>query len=140
MRLTLEKVLILKNIPAFDDVSESALSDFIYASEEVAYKANQEIVKKGTVSDSLFIILHGMVQIKENENILSEVEPRQMFGELSALNPGIVEVSVTAKEETIALKMTSDKLYEIMSLHPSIMKGIIKGLVSRLQLLDNRHI
>ena len=140
MRLTLEKVLILKNIPAFEGVSESALSDFIYASEEVAFPAGTEIVAKGQVNNSLYIILHGMVQIKEGETTLSELETRQMFGELTALNPSVVEVTVTAKEETIALRMTSDKVYEMMALHPSIAKGIIKVLVSRLQLLDNRHI
>ncbi len=140
MRLTLEKVLVLKNIPAFEHVSESALSDFIYACEEVAYAAGKEIVARGSVNDSLFIILHGMVQIKEGETVVSELETRQMFGELTALNPSVVEVSVYAKEETIALKMNSERLYEIMSLHPSITKGIIKVLVSRLQLLDNRHI
>ncbi len=140
MRLTLEKVLVLKNITAFEQVSESAISDFIYACEEVAYSAGEEIVEKGSENDCLFIILHGMVQIKENGAILSELETRQMFGELTALNPSVVEVSVIAKEETIALKIKSEKLYEIMSLHPSITKGIIKVLVSRLQLLDNRHI
>ncbi len=140
MRLTLEKVLVLKNVPAFEHVSESALSDLIYASEEVAYPAGTEIVEKGSVNDSLYIILHGMVQIKEGDTVLSEMETRQMFGELTALNPSVVDVSVTAKDETIALKITSARLYEMMALHPGITKGLIKVLVSRLQLLDNRHI
>ena len=47
MRLSLEKVLVLKNIPAFADVSEAALSDFIYASEEIAFPKGKDILKKG---------------------------------------------------------------------------------------------
>lgn len=140
MRLTLEKVLVLKNIPVFEDVSESAISDFIFASEEVAFAVGEDIIQKGQQGDSLFIILHGLVQIHEGNNVLSELETRQLFGELTALCPSAVPMTVTAVEETVALKISSEKLYEIMSLHPSIAKGLIKVLVTRLQLLDNRRI
>lgn len=140
MRLTLEKVLVLKNIPAFEQVSESALSDFIFATEEVAFHEREEIIEKGSMNNHLYIILHGRVKIHEDETLLSEMETRQMFGELTVLNPSVVSVTVTALEETIALRISSEKLYEMMALHPSIAKGLIKVLVSRLQLLDNRHI
>lgn len=140
MRLTLEKVLVLKNIPAFQDVSESALSDFIYASEEVAYAPGKEIVSKGSLNKYLYVLLHGMVQVKDGDTVLSEAETHQVFGELTALHPEIVDVSVEAVQETIALRISSENLYEIMALHPSIAKGIIKVLVTRLKVLDNRHI
>ncbi len=140
MRLTLEKVLVLKNITAFAEASESALSDFIYASEEVAYSAGQEIVAKGARNNYLYILLYGRVAIKDGETVLSEAETHQVFGELTALTPDVVDVSVVAEEETIALRISSENLYEIMTLHPSIAKGIIKMLVSRLKVIDNRHI
>ena len=140
MRLSLEKVLVLKNIPAFADVSESALSDFIYASEEVAFAKGKDILKKGDVNKYLYILLAGMVQITDGETILSEVSVQEMFGEMTALNPASIDVTVTASEETLALRISSENLYEMMALHPNITKGIIKTLVSRLKILDNRHI
>ena len=140
MRLSLEKVLVLKNIPAFADVSEAALSDFIYASEEIAFPKGKDILKKGEINRYLYVLLTGMVQIHEGETILSEVRGQEMFGEITALSPNITEVNVTAVEETLALRISSENLYEIMGLHPNITKGIIKTLVSRLKVLDNRHI
>ncbi len=140
MRLTLEKVLVLKNIAAFAEASESALSDLIYASEEVAYPAGHEIVAKGSRNHYLYILLYGRVAVKDGETVLSEAETHQVFGELTALDPASVDVSVVAEEETIALRISSENLYEIMTLHPSIAKGIIKVLVSRLKVIDNRHI
>lgn len=140
MRLSLEKVLVLKNIPAFADVSETALSDFIYASEEVAFPKGKDILKKDDLNKYLYVLLTGMVQIHEGETILSEVRGQEMFGEMTALNPSSVDVSVTAIEETLLLRISSENLYEIMALHPNITKGIIKSLVSRLKVLDNRHI
>lgn len=140
MRLSLEKVLVLKNIPAFADVSESALSDFIYASEEVAFAKGKDILKKGDVNKYLYILLAGMVRLTDGETILSEVSVQEMFGEMTALNPTAIDVTVTAVEETLALRISSENLYEMMALHPNITKGIIKTLVNRLKVLDNRHI
>jgi len=140
MRLSLEKVLVLKNIPAFADVSESALSDFIYASEEVAFAKGKDILKKGDINKYLYILLAGMVQLHDGETILSEVRVQEMFGEMTALYPSQTDVSVTATEETLALRISSENLYEMMALHPNITKGIIKTLVNRLKVLDNRHI
>lgn len=140
MRLSLEKVLVLKNIPAFADVSESALSDFIYASEEVAFAKGKDILKKGDINKYLYILLAGMVQLHDGETILSEVRVQEMFGEMTALHPSQTDVSVTATEETLALRISSENLYEMMALHPNITKGIIKTLVNRLKVLDNRHI
>lgn len=140
MRLSLEKVLVLKNITAFADVSETALSDFIYASEEVAFAKGKDILKKGDFNKYLYILLAGMVQVHDGNTILSETQSQEMFGEMTALCPSSVDVTVTATEETLALRISSENLYEMMSLHPNIAKGIIKTLVRRLKVLDNRHI
>ena len=140
MRLSLEKVFVLKNISAFADVSESALSDFIYACEEVAFPKGKVILKKGDFNNHLYILLTGMVQVHDGNTILSETQSQEMFGEVTALCPAVVDATVTATEETLALRISSENLYEMMALHPNIAKGIIKILVNRLKVLDNRHI
>ncbi len=140
MRFSLEKVLVLKNIAIFADVSESALGDFISVSEEVAFPKGKIILQKGDVNKYLYIILTGAIQIKEGENVVGEAGAQEMFGEMTALNPSTVDVTVCALEETLALRIASENLYEMMALHPNIAKGIIKTLVSRLKVLDNRHI
>lgn len=140
MRLSLEKVLVLKNISAFADVSESALSDFIYASEEIAFPKGKDIIKKGEVNKYLYILLAGIVQVHDGDTILSEAQTQEMFGEMTALCPSQIDATVTAVQDTLALRISSENLYEMMTLHPNISKGIIKTLVSRLKVLDNRHI
>ena len=140
MRLSLEKVLVLKNISAFADVSESALADFIYACEEVAFAKGKDILKKGDFNSYLYILLAGMVQVHDGDTILSETQSQEMFGEMTVFCPSVVDATVTATEETLALRISSENLYEMMALHPNIAKGIIKTLVNRLKVIDNRHI
>ena len=140
MRFSLEKVLLLKNIAAFAQVSETALSDFVYACEEIAFQKGKVILKKGDENHYLYILLTGVVQVHNGDEILSEAQSQEMFGEMTALSPALIDATVTAKEETLALRISSENLYEMMSLHPNIAKGIIKTLVNRLKVLDNRHI
>ena len=79
----------------------------------------------------------GIVQVHDDNTILSEAQAQEMFGEATALCPAPVEATVTAVQDTLALRISSENLYEMMTLHPNISKGIIKTLVSRLKVLDN---
>ena len=81
-----------------------------------------------------------MVQVHDEKTVLSETQSQEMFAEMTALYPSVVDATVTATEESLVLRMSSENLYAIMALHPNIAKGIIKTLVNRLKVLDNRHI
>ena len=140
MNFSLEKVLVLKNIPAFSEVSESALSDLIHVCEELAFSKGQVILHKGQKNNYLYIVITGLVQITDGKNISFEVGSQELFGENTALSPSVLETQITALENTILLRIETENLYEMMSLHPSIAKGIIKTLANRLKILDNKHI
>ena len=140
MNFSLEKVLILKNIPIFADVSESSLSDFIGVCEEQAFTKGKIILQKGQVNDALYIIITGAVQITTEQGVVTEAGAQEFFGEVSALSPSPLDKQVVAIEDTVVLKISSKNLYEIMALHTSIAKGIIKTLANRLKVLDNTHI
>ncbi len=139
MQVSLEKVLVLKNIPVFMEVPESALCDFISVCEELAFAKGKNILSKGQNNRYLYIIVTGTVQVTEKEAFY-EIGSQELFGQITALNPSIVNVNVVALEDTVILRISSKNLYEMMSLHPSIAKGIIKTLANKLKVLDNRSI
>ena len=140
MQVSLEKVLILKNIPVFMDVPESALCDFISVCEELAFTKGKNILSKGQNNRYLYIIVTGSVQITDKKESFYEIGAQELFGQITALNPSIVDMNVVALEDTIVLRISSKNLYEMMSLHPSIAKGIIKTLANKLKVLDNKSI
>lgn len=137
---TFEKVLILKNISMFENASETALSDFIMASEEKIYKPGDEIINNAMENHYLFIILSGSIQRIDSDNEIAELGPRQFFGETTVLCPAVIPYQITANEQTTILRISGNKLYQVMALHPSIAKGFIGELSKRLRQRSGKNI
>jgi len=136
MRLTLEKVLILKNIPLFADLPEAALSDIISASEETAAMIGTDIVKEGEQWNDLYIILQGQVRVHKNSQTVQEYNALTTFGELAALDAEEAKATITALEDTIMFKITGPTLYRLMNEHKSLERNMFKTLCQRLRAIE----
>ena len=133
MSITFEKVLILKNIPMFENASEMALSDLISSAEEKTFKVGDVLLDNQKENTSLFIVLSGKAQAVLGDDVVLEFGPRQFFGETTVLSPAVLPYQVKAVESTCVLKINGHRLYQVMSLHPSIAKGFIGELSRRLR-------
>ncbi|MBO4520339.1 MAG: cyclic nucleotide-binding domain-containing protein [Alphaproteobacteria bacterium] len=133
MRLTLEKVLILKDIPLFADLPEAALSDIISASEETAAMIGTDIVKEGDEWNDLYIILQGQVRVHKNGQTVREYNALTTFGELAALDAETARETFTALEDTTLFKVSGPALYRLMNEHKSLEKNMFKMLCRRLR-------
>lgn len=133
MSITFEKVLILKNIPMFENASEMALSDLISSAEEKTYKVGDILLDNQKENTALFIVLSGKAQACLGDEQMIEFGPRQFFGETTVLSPATLPYQIKAVENTCVLKINGHRLYQVMSLHPSIAKGFIGELSRRLR-------
>lgn len=133
MSITFEKVLILKNIPMFENASEMALSDLISSAEEKTFKVGDVLLDNQKENTALFIVLSGKAQAVSGEEVVLEFGPRQFFGETTVLSPAVLPYQIKAVESTCVLKISGHRLYQVMSLHPSIAKGFIGELSRRLR-------
>ena len=117
----------------FENASEMALSDLIASAEEKTYKAGDILIDNQKENTSLFIVLVGKAEAVLDENTVLEFGPRQFFGETTVLSPAILPYQIKAVEKTTVLKINGNRLYQVMSLHPSIAKGFIGELSRRLR-------
>lgn len=133
MQLTLEKVLILKNVPLFAGIPEATLSDIIAASEETAAMIGTDIVREGDMWNELYIILQGQVRLHKNGKTLQEYATFDIFGELSALDAAPSDITVTALEDTVMYKIHGSTLYRLMNAHKALERSIIRMLCHRIR-------
>lgn len=133
MAITFEKVLILKNIPIFEQASEMALADLISVCEEKTYKAGDVILDNKTQNRYLYIILSGTVRVMDGDTVIHELTARQFFGETTVFAPAILPFENIAHEKTSVLRVAGHHLYQMMALHPSLGKGFIGELSRRLR-------
>lgn len=133
MLLTIEKVLILRSVGIFSHVRESSLSQAAQSIREVQVKAGDTVFEAGDFGDALYIIANGRLKVHIGDKVIAEVGERQVVGEMAALNPEPRSASVTAIEDSLLLRMSSDNLERLIGDDVRVARGIIHELCDRLR-------
>jgi ATP/ADP translocase/HEAT repeat protein len=133
MLLTIEKVLILRSVGIFANVRESALTQVAQTVREVKIKAGETLFEQGDFGDALYIIANGKLRIHIGDLTLAEIGERQVVGEMSALDPEPRSASISAAEDSLLLRMSSDNLERLIADDIRVARGIIRELCNRIR-------
>lgn len=131
--ITYEKVLVLKNIVLFEKASELALSDLIQSATEKTLKSGDILLEENQENDALYIVLTGGLELVTSEKKTYYILSRQMLGETTIFSPAKLG-KVIASEKTVLLKLTADKFYGLMALHPSLAYAFLGTLSYQLRM------
>jgi CRP-like cAMP-binding protein len=137
MLLTIEKVMILKSVDIFSETPEEDLVEVASVVEEIEVKADEQVIKKGDIGTSMFIIVHGKMRVHDGKKELAILGDRTVFGELAALDPEPRSASITAIEDTMLFRLDESSLYELMAEHVEVARGIIRVLCRRMRAMVN---
>jgi hypothetical protein len=85
--LTIERVICLKAVPMFAEVSDEILADVAELLGEVDYAKGQVVFEKGAEGDSLYVVISGRVRVYDGARTIVELGPKEIFGELALLDP-----------------------------------------------------
>ena len=133
MSLTVERVLLLKSADVFSEVPEEDLLELAAGVEEIEARLGERIIEKGELGSSLYIVVDGSVRVHDGDRELRVLGCREIFGELSVLDPQPRSASVTAVEDTLLFRLDERVLYEMMTENQALTRGIIKMLCRRLR-------
>ncbi|MCX7957688.1 MAG: cyclic nucleotide-binding domain-containing protein [Deltaproteobacteria bacterium] len=133
MITTLEKVLFLKEVSLFRNISSERLAKIATIAKEVEFLKGDKIINEGDEGDSLFIIVEGNVSILKGKDIIAKLGPRDFFGEMAILDSEPRSASVIADSEIVCLKISREDFTEILIDEHEIMLAIIRSLVHRLR-------
>ena len=131
--LTIEKVIMLKSVSIFSRVPEEMLIEVAGVAEERECAAGEVVFRQGDLGTSLYIIVRGQVKVHQGSRQLAVLGERQVFGELSALDPEPRSATITALEETLLFEIDRDALYELLAEFVEVAQGIIQVLCQRLR-------
>ena len=89
--------------------------------------ANGEvIVAEGKVSDGLYVVLHGVVEVKARKNKepieLARLKEGDIFGEMSLLTRNSAAATVTSVGNSILLRLPRESFQELVVTHPQILE------------------
>ncbi len=114
----------LRGFERFAPYSNEELALLITFCDLVASAKGELIIKKGDLSDSMFLVLSGQVRARirvgEHDTSLGTMEPGELFGEVAMLSQTARSADVVAEAPTRLLRLTSERFQELMSEHPPL--------------------
>ena len=133
MLTLVEKVMLLKTVEFFAEVSEEVLAEAAAALVELEVKAGETILAKDERSSAMYLIVEGQVGLQNGDRNSAPLGEGEVFGELALLNPVPQSAAVTALTDARLLRLDQALLFELLEDHPPLARGIIQRLAQRLQ-------
>lgn len=131
--LTFEKVMILKSLEIFSRTPEEQLVDLAGALARVQLPAGHRLIERGTVGTTMYVVVRGRLRVHVGEEPIAEIGAREVVGEMGALDGSPRSTDVTTLEECDLFELDGEVLFDLMSEHVEIARGVIEVLCDRLR-------
>lgn len=136
----MEKILFLKNVPFFNELSSKDLQRLQKISTVKYFKCGEKIFDEDTPGDRLYVVLSGRVKIFAvsglKKKTLAYLEKGEFFGEMTLLDLEPRSASSVAMEHSELLVIKKKDFQELLLSHPGISLQIMKTLCRRLRAAD----
>ncbi len=118
-------ISILQNIPLFNGLEDERLERILSILEPMENEKGAAVVREGTDGDSMFIIVHGSVNVlrsqEDGELVLIDVlKGGDFFGEFSLVDKMPRSADVICRESTTLLELSKVNLDELLHQHEDI--------------------
>ena len=109
----MQVIEILRKIELFGKLNNAELLKLSRICQKVSYKEGKTIFSAGDFGDALYIIWEGNVEVvkpggEDPEEVVSELGPQEIFGEMALFDNLPRSAAVRAKTETHLLRIPSD--------------------------------
>ncbi len=126
-------VNFLGNISLFHKADNKALSHIAEKLVFTTYSADQNIINKGDVGHTMYVIFSGKLKVHDHEHQVATLNEGEFFGELSLLDSEPRSMSVTALEKSILGSIHRSDFYDVLKQFPDMTRDIIAALNKRLR-------
>ena len=118
---------LLRSHPIFSSLNEEEIANFLRdeVSHERVYPQNTVILGEGEVSDSIFLISSGSVQVtlwgtRGPRIPLAILQAGEIFGEMAVLERKPRSATVLARENCLLLEVAGAEIRKLLEVHPEM--------------------
>lgn len=133
-----EKSHFLRDVSAFNSLSEEQIKMLAEICEDLTYEAGSPIFKQGDKGASLYIVVDGLVGLErevadETDTVsLTMVKAHQYFGEMSLFYDAPRSVTANAIKETMTLRIRREAFVNFARQYPDLLIELNQVLSQRL--------
>lgn len=133
----IEKVIFLKEVPFFSELSLQEISILAGISEEVGYPAEHKIFSQGDNTKSLYLIINGTVSVQQQARSgvvrLKTLGAKNYFAETSIFDGAPHQADIVTIEPVDILLIRQSTLFALIRRRPDIGLSLLKTLAERLR-------
>jgi hypothetical protein len=138
-----DKILHLKNIEIFADLSVNELAAVASVTEEASFGEGEMVFREGEPGDTLFLILEGEVAVIKDCNVEKEIEldsigSGEYFGEMALFGDDRRSATIRVRKAARFLSLQKQELQEIVREYPQIALHVCKVLSGRIRGLHGK--
>ena len=132
-----EEVELLRNIPLFAKIEPSKLKLLAFTSERLTFKAGDVLFRQGDMGDAAYILIEGKAEVAvetpKGPLKVASLGKNDLVGEIAILCDVPRTATVTAETEVVALRVTKDLFFRLVTEFPQIAIEIMRELAHRLE-------
>jgi CRP/FNR family cyclic AMP-dependent transcriptional regulator len=129
----MDKVLFLRKVALFDEVSPADLKQVAVLANERVYPKAAEMVRQGDPGDELYIIVGGKVLVMMNSRQVAVRSPGDCVGEMAILTREPRSATLIAESEVRVLCIERRDFQAMLGDRPEIGLAVIRTLAQRLR-------
>jgi len=131
-----EEVDRLKRIPLFANVDPARLKLLAFASERLPYPPASELFHQGDAADAAYVIIEGSVDVlierPDGQLPGAQIGKDEIVGDIGILCDVARTATVKADGEVVALKITKELFFQMVSDFPAMGIEVMRELAMRL--------
>jgi len=131
----IDKVLCLQNVDIFKHVTTEMLGYIATIAHEIEAERTQTIFSEEDVSDAMYVVVKGCVQLAKKEQEVMTVTAGQSFGTWALFDNQPRVMTAQALENVQLLKIRSEEFYDLLSDHDEITPAMFRAVVKNLKRL-----
>ena len=138
-----DKILYLKQIEIFGDLSINELAAVASVTEEASFGEGAMVFREGEQGDTLFLILEGEVAVIKDCNVdraieLDSIGPGDYFGDMALFGDDRRSATIRVKKAARFLILHKQELQEIVGEYPQIALHVCRVLSMRIRRLHGK--
>ena len=138
----IEKIICLKKVSLFENLTEEELFALEKVSFEKIFKPGEAVLTENESGHELYIVVSGEVEISKNREgrkfSLAKMGPYNAIGEMSLFDDLPHSATAVALKETNVLILPEEAVRDVVLEFPEIGLAIIKALSKKLRSADEK--
>ena len=133
---------LFSKIDFFRDLKKDDLQSLASMAERIVYDDNDIVISEGDEGDSMFVVVHGILQVRVKDNgidvDIARLGVHDYFGEMSLLTGLVRSATVIALKRVVLLEIKKAYLKPILDQSKESL-SIISSAVAKRQLKNERE-